>query len=213
MSGGRVELGLGAGWFEAEHGAYGIPFPDVRERFDRFAEQVEIIDGLWRTPAGETYSLRREALPARPTRRRCPSRSSHRVRRSSSAAAGKRRGARSRRASPTSTTWRSRVDAETAASSSACARRPSDRPHLVYSAAQVLCVGRDDAELARRAAAIGHEVDELSRAAAWPARRPRWSTGSVATPTLGTTRLYLQTLDLADLDHLELVATQVAPQL
>jgi alkanesulfonate monooxygenase SsuD/methylene tetrahydromethanopterin reductase-like flavin-dependent oxidoreductase (luciferase family) len=57
MSGGRVELGLGAGWFEAEHRSYGIPFPDVAERFDLFAEQVEIIDGLWRTPPGETYSF------------------------------------------------------------------------------------------------------------------------------------------------------------
>src|SRR5919106_5258934 len=39
MSGGRVELGLGAGWFEAEHQAYAIPFPGTRERFDRLEEQ------------------------------------------------------------------------------------------------------------------------------------------------------------------------------
>jgi F420-dependent oxidoreductase-like protein len=57
MSGGRVELGLGAGWFEAEHAAYGIPFPALRERFDRLIEQVTIIDGLWRTPLGETFSF------------------------------------------------------------------------------------------------------------------------------------------------------------
>src|SRR4051812_9624603 len=57
MSGGRVELGIGTGWYEAEHRAYGIPFPDVPERFGRFAEQVEIIDGLWRTPAGKAYSF------------------------------------------------------------------------------------------------------------------------------------------------------------
>ncbi|HEY7011082.1 MAG TPA: TIGR03560 family F420-dependent LLM class oxidoreductase, partial [Jatrophihabitantaceae bacterium] len=57
MSGGRVELGLGAGWFAAEHRAYGIPFPEVGERFTRFAEQVEIIDGLWTTPEGGTYSF------------------------------------------------------------------------------------------------------------------------------------------------------------
>ncbi|WP_447646153.1 LLM class flavin-dependent oxidoreductase [Nocardioides zeae] len=52
MSGGRVELGLGAGWFEGEHAAYGIPFPDTRERFDRYAEQLEIVTGLWATPEG-----------------------------------------------------------------------------------------------------------------------------------------------------------------
>src|SRR6187401_481967 len=43
MSGGRVELGLGAGWFDAEHRAYGIPFPALGERFDRLEEQLEII--------------------------------------------------------------------------------------------------------------------------------------------------------------------------
>src|SRR5438094_2436447 len=52
MSGGRVELGLGAGWYEAEHRAYGIPFPPTRERFDRLAEQLAVITGLWATPDG-----------------------------------------------------------------------------------------------------------------------------------------------------------------
>src|SRR6478672_10239886 len=57
MSGGRVELGLGTGWFEAEHTAYGIPFPPLRERFERLAEQLEIVTGLWSTPAGERFSF------------------------------------------------------------------------------------------------------------------------------------------------------------
>jgi F420-dependent oxidoreductase-like protein len=56
MSGGRVELGLGAGWFEEEHRAYGIPFPPTKERFDRLEEQLELIRGLWTTPEGERYS-------------------------------------------------------------------------------------------------------------------------------------------------------------
>src|SRR5579862_2669589 len=60
MSGGRVELGLGAGWYAAEHTAYGIPFPATPERFDRFAEQVEIVYGLLATPLGTTYSYRGE---------------------------------------------------------------------------------------------------------------------------------------------------------
>ena len=55
--GGRVELGLGTGWFEAEHAAYGIPFPPLGERFDRLAEQLEIVTGLWGTPPGERYSF------------------------------------------------------------------------------------------------------------------------------------------------------------
>src|SRR5580658_6436829 len=57
MSGGRVELGLGTGWFEAEHTAYGIPFPSVSERFDRLEEQLAIVTGLWGTPEGETFSF------------------------------------------------------------------------------------------------------------------------------------------------------------
>ena len=81
MSGGRVELGLGAGWFEAEHAAYGIPFPPVGERFDRLDEQLEIVTGLWGTPPGERYSFAGAALPARRLARRCPSRCSHRARR------------------------------------------------------------------------------------------------------------------------------------
>ena len=72
MSGGRVELGLGTGWFEAEHTAYGIPFPALGERFDRLEEQLEIVTGLWSTPA---------STPPSPTRPRCPSRGSSRTRR------------------------------------------------------------------------------------------------------------------------------------
>ena len=57
MSGGRVELGLGAGWYEQEHTAYGIPFPELGERFERLEEQLEIVTGLWSTPAGERFSF------------------------------------------------------------------------------------------------------------------------------------------------------------
>ena len=63
MSGGRVELGLGAGWFDGEHDAYGIPFPETGERFDRLEEQLAIITGLWTTPVGETFSFAGAALP------------------------------------------------------------------------------------------------------------------------------------------------------
>src|SRR6202453_3288115 len=57
MSGGRVELGLGAGWFDAEHTAYGIPFVSTKERFERLTEQLEIITGLWRTPTGSKFTF------------------------------------------------------------------------------------------------------------------------------------------------------------
>lgn len=57
MSGGRVERGLGAGWFEEEHAAYGIPFPSIKERFERWEEQFAIITGLWSTDVGDTFSF------------------------------------------------------------------------------------------------------------------------------------------------------------
>ncbi len=55
MSNGRVEFGIGTGWFEREHVAYGIPFPPLRERFARLTEQLEMITGLWTAPVGETF--------------------------------------------------------------------------------------------------------------------------------------------------------------
>jgi F420-dependent oxidoreductase-like protein len=57
MSGGRVELGLGGGWFEAEHEAYGLPFPSLGERFEILTEQLEMITGLWRTLPGDRFAF------------------------------------------------------------------------------------------------------------------------------------------------------------
>jgi F420-dependent oxidoreductase-like protein len=76
MSDGRVELGIGAGWLEREHEPIGIPLPPLRERFDRLAEQLEIIDGLWARPSltfgGHWYSLRDAALEPKPVQRPRP---------------------------------------------------------------------------------------------------------------------------------------------
>ena len=57
MSGGRAELGLGTGWFDAEHTAYGIPFPPLGDRFGRLEEQLKIITGLWETAEDEKFSF------------------------------------------------------------------------------------------------------------------------------------------------------------
>ncbi|MCW2643986.1 MAG: hypothetical protein QOF87_144 [Pseudonocardiales bacterium] len=211
MSGGRVELGLGAGWFEAEHRSYGIPFPDVAERFDLFAEQVEIIDGLWRTPPGETYSFHgahyqltdSPALPKPVQSPRPPI---------ILGGAAKRRGAAL--AAKYADEFNHGFDR--AGAGAAFERVRAAAAHtgreLVYSVADVLCVGRDDAELERRAAVIGRSVADLREDAfgGTPAEVVD-RIGEYA--GLGATRLYLQVLDLSDLDHLELVATEVAPQL
>lgn len=214
MSGGRVELGLGAGWFAEEHTAYGIPFPGTKERFDRYEEQLEIVTGLWATPLEETYSYsgRHYTLtdsPALPKpvqslppvligghgKRRTPRLAAHFADEFNVPFAD----------TATTAGAFARVDA-------ACESLDRDPDSLVHSSALVLCVGKDEAEIARRAAAIGREVDELraNGLAGTPAEVVDRIGAYAAT---GASRVYLQVLDLSDLDHLRLVAAEVAPHL
>jgi alkanesulfonate monooxygenase SsuD/methylene tetrahydromethanopterin reductase-like flavin-dependent oxidoreductase (luciferase family) len=87
-----------------------------------------------------------------------------------------------------------------------------DGNELTYSNALVVCVGRDDAEVARRAAAIGREVDELKlNGLAGSPSEVVDKIGRYA--EAGSSRIYLQVLDLDDLDHLELISAQVQSQL
>lgn len=215
MSGGRIEFGFGAGWFEQEHAAYGIPFPAAaRERFDRYEEQLDIITGLWTTPVGETfrYEGRHYRLaegPALPKPQQGP-RPPVVI-----GGTGLKRTPRlaAKFADEYNVPFASLEETEAAFDRTTEAVRASGRgAPMVYSAAQVLCVGRDDAEVAERAAVIGREPDELRR------------NGLAGTPeevvdkigrfgAVGAERIYLQVLDMADLDHLELVASAVAPRL
>lgn len=212
MSGGRVELGLGAAWYEAEHLAYGIPFP--QKRFARLEEQLAIITGLWATPAGETftyegtyYQLQESPALPKPAQAKVPLLigGNGPVRTPELAA---------RYASEFNVGFASLVDTErqfgrVRAAVEKSGRKPND---LVYSNALVVCVGKDDAEVARRAAAIGREVPELKEngLAGSPAEVVA-KIGRFA--ELGSARIYLQILDPHDLDHLELIASAVLPQL
>ncbi|WP_436770800.1 LLM class F420-dependent oxidoreductase [Yinghuangia sp. YIM S09857] len=213
MSGGRVELGLGAGWFEEEHTAYGIPFP--KEKFDRLEEQLAVVTGLWETPVGKTYDFAgthytlkdSPALPKPVQSPRPPVLIGGHGRKRTPALAA-------RYADEFNIPFASTADSERifgwVREAMAEQGRPADS--MVFSNALVACVGRDDAELARRAAAIGREPAEL---------RENGLAGSPAEvvdkigryAALGSTRVYLQMLDLSDLDHLELIASQVMPQL
>jgi F420-dependent oxidoreductase-like protein len=215
MSGGRVDLGLGAGWFEAEHTAYGMPFPHTAERFDRLEEQLAIITGLWRTPVGETFAFEGDhyvvvnspALP-KPTSPDGPPIiiGGH----------GKRRTPRlaARYAAEFNVGFSSAdvVGDRFVRVREACDSAGRDPNELVYSAALTVCCGRDDAEVRRRAEAIGREVDELrgSGVAGTPAECVE-TIGRYA--AIGTERVYLQVMDLHDLDHLDLIAAKVMPQL
>ncbi|MBO0681323.1 LLM class F420-dependent oxidoreductase [Mycolicibacterium sp. S2-37] len=215
MSGGRVELGLGAGWFEAEHKAYAIPFPPLGERFDRLTEQLEILTGMWSTPVGETFDytgthysiVHSPALP-KPAQSPVPIIIGGGGAKRTPALAAKFATEFNIPFVPLDTLQTQFGRVATALSESG--RAPGE---LTYSAAFVLCAGSDDAQVARRADAIGREVDEL-----------RGNSPMVGTPAqivdklgpfreAGVQRVYLQMLDMSDLDHLALVAQEVVPQL
>ncbi|WP_197320430.1 LLM class F420-dependent oxidoreductase [Saccharomonospora sp. NB11] len=215
MSGGRIEFGLGSGWYADEHTAYGIDLPPTRELFDRYSEQLAIITGLWDTPEdttfsfdGEHYTLKNAPGLPKPAQRPRPP--------VILGGTGKKRTPElaARYADEFNVPFN---DIETAkaqyervdAAAEALGRQRGD---ITRSAALVVAVGRDDAEVARRADAIGREVDEL---------KTNGVAGSVAEAVdtigrwreaTGISRLYLQVLDLSDLDHLELIASEIMPQ-
>ena len=210
MSGGRVELGMGAGWFDAEHAAYGIPYPDMAERFDRFVEQVEIVDGLLRTPVGNTFDYDGTYFQVRDSPALPKPVQSPRPPLILGGAGRKRSAALAARLADEFNVAFRPVAAATEILDRVRAAVSETGRELVYSAAGILCAGRDDAEVARRAQAISRDADELRRdqLGGTPEqildRIGEWSEA-------GVTRLYLQVLDLADLDHLELVASQILP--
>ncbi|GAB3463563.1 LLM class F420-dependent oxidoreductase [Actinophytocola sediminis] len=210
MSGGRIELGLGAGWFAAEHTAYGIPFPAAR--LGRLAEQLEIVTGLLATPVGSRYNFAGEYYtltdsPALPKPVQSP------VPVIVGGLGPSRTPALAARfADEFNIPFASVADSAAQFDRVRAALAERGRSAMVFSNALVVCVGKDDAEVARRAAAIGREVDELKAngVAGSPAEAVD-KLGQYA--AAGADRVYLQVLDLDDLDHLALVADAVRPQL
>jgi len=210
MSAGRVELGLGTGWFEQEHAAYGIPFP--AKRFGMLEEQLEIVTGLFGTPVGETYSFagahytlsESPALP-KPVQSPLP------------IIVG---GGGSKRTPALAARFATEFNlpflpfdelagkySRVRSACEAIGRNPDD---LVYSAAFVAAAGATEAEYARRAAAIGREPDELRQnGLAGTASEIVDRLGSLQED--GVETVYLQILDLADLEHLEFLAAEVVP--
>ena len=204
MSAGRVELGLGTGWFEAEHHAYGIPFPSLAERFERLEEQLQVITGLWQTPLGQPYTFLGShyaltdapALP-KPVQALPPLIVGGR---------GPRRTPRlaARFASEYNIAY---ADLPTAAAQysrvrEACAAAGRDPASIRLSATLLICCGRTDREVGQRATAIGCDADDV---------RQTGLTGSPAEVVdalgkwaeIGADRMYLSVLDLNDLDQLQ----------
>jgi F420-dependent oxidoreductase-like protein len=207
MSGGRIELGLGTGWYEAEHTAYGIPFPPLGERFDRLEEQLEIVTGLWSAPgpysfSGRYYQLTDSPALPKPVQSPVPVIVGGNGRTRTPALAA-------RFATEFNLPFRS--VAETARQFERVRAAAAGKP-LVLSAAQTLCCGKDEAEFRRRAEAIQRDPDDL-RANGVAGTVPEVVDAIGRFAEVGASRMYLQTLDLDDLEHIELVGAEVAAQL
>ncbi|MBX7265226.1 LLM class F420-dependent oxidoreductase [Micromonospora sp. Llam7] len=218
MSGGRIELGIGAGWYAREHVSYGIPFPGINERFDLLTEQLEVITGLWGTPSGGTFSYtgdhyRLTDSPALPKPVQTPGPpvivGGRGPKRTPELAA--------RYADEFNVPFTG-VDQTTEAYErvrEACHRvdrHGSGRRPLTLSAGIVVAIGRNDAEARRRAA-------PLHAKSALPPEDPVVGSpeqlvdriGEFA--AIGATRVHLRLIDLSDLDHLDLIAAEVLPRL
>src|SRR5690606_28926923 len=214
MSGGRVELGLGTGWYEAEHTAYGIPFPPLAERFDRLAEQLEIITGLWSAPVGSTYSFegthyRLTDSPALPKPVQSPR---------PPVLVG---GGSSRRTPALAARYDDEYNwpfatVEVAGQRfdrvrRACEEIGRDPASLTYSVAVTVCCGRTDAEVRARAERLGRDPQTLRERGAVVGTPGEVAEQFAAYGKIGATRIFMQILDMADLDHLDVLAAEVAP--
>jgi F420-dependent oxidoreductase-like protein len=211
MSGGRVEVGLGAGWYEAEHTAYGLPFPRLGRRYDLLEDQLAVLHGVWSAPTGSVFEhdgltcrVQMQSDSFRPRQRPHPP-----------VVIGGGGGPRNSRLAATYADefnisfvapepMRHAHDAVR----HACEDRGRDPSSMVFSVGLVTCCGSSEAEVARRAAAIGRDVPDLRE------------NGLTGTPSeildkitlyrqAGAERFYLQILDLSDLDHLRLLAESV----
>lgn len=212
MSGGRVELGLGAGWYAQEHRAYGVPFPSTAERFEVLTEQLSIITGLWATPVGETfrfdgthYQVSDSPALITPVQQPLPIIVGGHGKKKTPALV-----ARFATEFNVAFSHPDDVAGLNDIVTAACRDAGRDPASVRRTAAVIVCCGADDAEVARRAAAIGREVDELKTNGACG------TPGEVAAKlrqysAAGVEGAYLQILDLADLDHLRLIAAEVMP--
>jgi alkanesulfonate monooxygenase len=213
MSGGRVELGLGAGWYDDEHSAYGIPFPPLADRFERLEEQLAIITGLWGAPLGDKFSFKGKHYeladsPALPKPAQSPG---------PPVIVG---GGGPRRTPRLAATFADEFNMPFCPAPDtgqqyervreACASVGRDPASMVFSVAQTVCCGRNDREIAARAASIGRTVAELRDNGL--CGTPDEVLSKLATfAEVGAGRVYLQLLDLHDPAHLALLGEEVLP--
>jgi len=211
MSGGRVDLGIGAGWYDDEHTAYGIPFPTLKERFAILEEQLEVITGLWRTPPGDQFSFEglhytligSPALP-KPFQPGGPPiiLGGYGATRTPRLAA--KFASEFNVPFPPLELYREQVNRVRAA----CVKIHRDPDDMLFSVALVVCCGGSEEEIARRAGVIGRSIEDLRENAA--CGRPADIVDRIADfAEAGAQRVYLQLLDFDDLEHVQLLGEKV----
>ena len=212
MSGGRVALGFGAGWNVAEHTAYGIEYPE--QRFDRYEEQLEVITALLATPVGETVSTAGPRYPLV----NAPGLAVHgrRIPLIIGGGGPRRTPALAARYADEYNIFRAPgvVDEHIAKVRQAAEAIGRDPDSLRYSAAMQLVVGENRADLERRARLGGFELDDGLRDPARAVGGVQAVVDRVAEyASHGIDRVYLQMTDATDLEHLDLIASEVLPRL
>jgi|SRR5579859_346821 len=222
MSGGRVELGMGAGWNELEHAQYGLPFPSLRERFDLLEESLAIVHGLWTEPDGWSFDgahwqVRGARFHPRPTFGR--SRHPHLI-------VGGDGGPRLARlvASYADEFNRSSASADVLGPAyrnvrEACRAVGRDPETVVYSAMVGVLIAGTERELADRVRAQLKMTGNAGDAEGWLAeRRPRWVMGTPDEAwerirdleAAGAQRIMLQDFLPRDLEMVQLIGRVVA---
>jgi F420-dependent oxidoreductase-like protein len=211
MSGGRAELGLGTGWYEREHAAFGIPFPARVERFDRLEEQLAVITGLWSGPgysyAGTHHRIEDNRTPPRPVQRPHPpiivgGSGPKRTPAIAARYASEFNGALT--VDGGATGLRERF-AGFARACEAIGRDPADARR---SAVLPVACGGTPAETERRAGVIGSELMRANAAIGSPAQVAE-RIGDLA--KAGADTVYLHIYDIHDLDHIALIGAEVLP--
>jgi len=223
ISGGRVEVGLGAGWFEAEHAAYGFPFPEVGERMEMLAEQLEILTRSWAeevvTFQGRRYRLEGCRAEPKPLQRPRPPIIL-------GGTAGPRSARLAARYADEYNTFLATLDEvreRRARVVEACERAGRDPATLTFSLMTACLVGADRAELLERARALlrflgagGEDAETVlrDRSEQWLAGTPEEVVSRLGTlAEAGVQRVYLQHLLHRDLEMVALVGAEVAPAL
>ena len=218
ISGGRVELGLGAGWHEREHEAYGFEFQTTRTRIDRLAEQLEIVLGTWtRTPFsfdGEHYHLVDLNAQPKPVQRPHPPLIMGGYAGPRSAALAARFADEYNTAFPTV----DEVKERRTRIAEACER--SGRDPIPFSVMTGFVVGRDRAELQQRVTRLSERIGAQADAFMTD-RSSSWVVGTVdeaverlgALRDAGVSRVMCQNLLHDDLDVVALIGSELAPQL